>query len=140
MTILASVGRAGLLLSLASWSACVDAPPTLEPPTHQHRVTTTVSIGDQGVAPRAEVRIPVLSTIVWRNLGAAPALVEIELATCGRCETVLGFAPGPNGARSLPIAPGGIATICFHDAGTFPFTARLGDTVHTGSITVQEEP
>jgi hypothetical protein len=54
---------------------------------------------------------------------------------------VLGFAPGPNGARSLPIAPGGIATLCFHDAGTFPFTARLGGvTVHTGSITVQEEP
>ncbi|MFO1032121.1 MAG: hypothetical protein U1F60_13670 [Planctomycetota bacterium] len=140
MTILASVGRAGLFFSLASWSGCASAPPPLEPPTHQHRVTTTVSIGDHGVAPRAEVQIPVLSTIVWRNLGAAPATVEIELTTCGRCETVLGFAPGPNGARSLPIAPGGIATICFHETGTFPFTARLGDTVHTGSITVQEEP
>lgn len=140
MTILASVGRAGLFLALASWSACAGAPPPLEPPTHQHRVTTTVSIGSSGVAPRAQVQIPVLSTIVWRNLGAEPLTVEIQLATCGRCETVLGFAPGPNGARSLPIAPGGIATLCFHDAGTFPFTARLGDTVHTGSITVQEEP
>lgn len=140
MTTLASIGRAGLFLALAFWSACAEAPPPLDPPIHQHRVTTTVSIGDGGVAPRADVRIPVLSTIVWRNLGAAPATIEIELATCGRCETVLGFAPGPNGARSLPIAPGGIATLCFHDTGTFPFTARLGDTVHTGSITVQEEP
>lgn len=136
MTIFASVGRAGLFFALASWSACAGTPP----PIHQYRVTTTVSIGSFGVAPRTDVQIPVLSTVVWRNLGAAPVTVEIELATCGRCETVLGFAPGPNGARSVPIAPGGIATLCFHDAGTFPFTARLGDTVHTGTITVQEEP
>lgn len=103
-------------------------------------MTTTVSVGNRGVAPHADVHIPVLSTLVWRNLGDAPLTVEIELTTCGKCETVLGFSPGPNGAKSLPIAPGAVATICFHQVGTFPYTVRLGESEHRGSVTVQEEP
>ena len=110
------------------------------PPPHVHRITTTVSVTDDALLPHADVRIPNASTIVWRNRGSAPLHVDIDIVTCGGCETVMGFHGDPTGAHSTDVAPGAIATICFHQLGTFPFRARIGDHEHRGTITVAEAP
>ncbi len=73
---------------------------------------------------------------MWRNGGGGPLQVDIDAAACGECETVLGFHPGEHGARSVAIAPGSVATICFHDQGVFPFVARLGGNGLRGTIRV----
>ncbi len=48
----------------------------------------------------------------------------------------MGFAPDPDGARSVALAPGSVASICFHDEGSFPFVAKLGVGEQRGTITV----
>jgi hypothetical protein len=126
------------------WSALLAACTTRpEPATgtadHVHRVTTTITLTDTAVLPSPTVDIPNLSTVVWRNRGTAPVQVEIAATTCGGCETVLGFAPAANGARSVAIAPGCVASICFHVQGSFPFVARSGDRDQRGTIRVGAE-
>lgn len=103
---------------------------------HAHRITTTVTVTDTEVLPTASVDIPVLSTVVWRNRGTRPLQIDIEATSCGSCETVMGFEATTNGARSLAIAPGSVATICFHTVGEFPFVAQGGERRHTGVIRV----
>jgi hypothetical protein len=130
----------GFLFGLLS-SGCASAPAeSAAPAPHVHRITTTVSVTDDALLPHADVRIPDASTIVWRNRGSAPLHVDIDIVTCGGCETVMGFHGDPKGAHSTDIAPGAIATICFHQLGTFGFTARIGDHEHRGTITVTEAP
>jgi hypothetical protein len=123
------------LLCLA---CCTTRPePAVGAGDHVHRITTTVTVTDTAVLPTADVDIPVFSTVVWRNRGTGPMHVAIEAAACGRCETVLGFEPSATGARSLAIAPGSVATICFHERGNFPFVVSgAGD--RRGTIRVGE--
>ena len=124
----------GLILA----AGCASAPDETTPRAHVHRVTTTVSVTDDALLPRADVHIPNASTIVWRNRGTAPLHVDIDIVTCGGCETVMGFHGDPTGAHSTEVAPGAIATICFHKLGTFAYRARIGDHEHRGTITVAD--
>lgn len=103
---------------------------------HTHRITTTVTVTDAAILPTAEVEIPVFSSVVWRNRGSAPLEVAIEATSCGTCETVLGFAPADHGVRSVAIAPGSVATICFHELGRFAFVTKIGGNERRGEIVV----
>jgi hypothetical protein len=101
-----------------------------------HTHTATVTVTDRDLLPDPVVAIPTFATIVWRNLASAPLTIEVQAAACHECDTVLGFAPIDAGARSVAVAPAGIATLCFHDAGTFAYVARAGDVEHHGVIQV----
>lgn len=124
---------ASFLLLLA---ACASPAPIQD---HTHRITTTVTITDAALLPAATVPIPVFSTVVWRNRSSAPAEIAVTAATCGTCETVMGFAPGDGGARSVAVAPGAVATLCFHQPGSYPFTASTGGQQLQGTIVVRGE-
>jgi hypothetical protein len=114
------------------------ATPAHEP--HEHTITTTITVTDDAVLPQAVVPIPVVSSLVWRNRGTAPLEVSIRMTTCGGCETVMGFRAVADGARAMEIAPGAIATICFHERGAFPFVARIGGAEYRGEIRVGDAP
>jgi hypothetical protein len=77
--------------------------------------------------------------VVWRNRSTQPAQIAVTAATCGSCETVMGFAPAEDGARSVAVAPGSVATLCFHRPGSFVFTATSGATELQGTIVVGAE-
>ncbi|MBL8756237.1 MAG: hypothetical protein JNK15_23280 [Planctomycetes bacterium] len=102
-------------------------------------MTTTVTVTEAGVMPLADVRIPAFSTVVWRNAASVPLRIAIDAAACPDCETVLGFAGSAAGAHAAAVAPGQVATLCFHDAGTFPFVLQLGGREHRGTIVVEGE-
>ena len=123
-------------LSLAIAAAC-SAPPGID--GHRHRHTVTLTIADQAMFPAAEVTIPAFATVVWRNGGTLPIVVEVEAAACNACETVLGFAPTDQGVRSVSIPPQGVATLCFHEAGRFAFLARGNGADQHGIIVVGGE-
>jgi hypothetical protein len=122
-------------LLAAAVAACAAAPPPVAI-AHQHRVATTVTVTDDAILPAARVVIPRMSSLVWRNAGSAPLEVSIAAATCGGCDTVFGFRPVAEGSRCTAIAPGAVAAICFHEDGTFPFTARSGGRERTGEVVV----
>lgn len=123
------------LVALALVASCAANPGSVDG-DHTHRVTTTVTVTDQAILPTANVEIPAFSSVVWRNRGSAPLEVAIEATSCGTCETVLGFAPAAHGVRSVAIAPGSVATICFHEVGRFPFVTRIGSDERRGEIVV----
>lgn len=127
------------LLALLLFSASCSSPPPAVA-DHRHRTTTTLTITAAAVLPMATVTIPAWSSVVWRNRGDQPLEVSIRAAACPACETVMGFAAAADGARSIAIAPGAVASICFHDVGTFPFVATLGGVTHRGEIRVAEAP
>jgi hypothetical protein len=124
-----------LLAAAAVAAGCGSAPPDGSA-EHRHRTTTTLTVTDDAILPSARVVIPTFSSVVWRNRASVPLEVTIDATTCGRCDTVLGFTPSPNGARCTAIAPGSVASICFHADGTFPFKTRLGGSERTGEIVV----
>lgn len=121
----------GLLLVLAA--ACSAAPVV---DGHRHRHTVTLTVGETAMLPAAEVAIPAFATVIWRNDGKVPIVVEVEAAACNACETVLGFAATEHGVRSVAIPPQGVATLCFHDAGRFSFLARGNGADQHGTIVV----
>lgn len=125
----------GLLLGLAV--ACSSAPAA---DGHRHRHTVTLTVGEQALLPSAEVAIPAFATVVWRNGGTAPIVVEVDAAACNACETVLGFAATEQGVRSVRIPPQGVATLCFHDAGRFSFRALGNGGDQHGTIVVGGAP
>lgn len=120
--------------------ACDSAPPAVANTPHTHQHTTMVTVTDSSVLPSPTVKIPLLSTVVWRNRATAPVQIEVIAASCGGCDTVLGFTPGTTGARTAAVSPGAIASLCFHYAGSYPFVARTGNTELRGSIEVGGEP
>ncbi len=130
-------GRLAGFLTATLLAACGAAP---EPAGHVHRVTTTVTVTDDGLLPAATVTIPVFSTVVWRNRGTHPLAVKVEATACPSCDTVFGFVTGEDGARSVSLEPGAVATLCFHGQGSFPFVARVGDHEHRGVIEVGGMP
>lgn len=109
---------------------------TAAPGGHVHRHTATVTVTENGLLPGPTVSIPTFATVVWRNRGTHDLTIEVDAATCPDCDTVLGFAAGDHGARSTTVSPGAVVTLCFHEAGTFPYTARLGGVELRGSIDV----
>lgn len=129
--------RSALPLAIAL-AACTSAPATPVDAPHTHQHTTMVTVTDQALLPSPTVKIPILSTVVWRNRSQAPLRVEVETASCGGCDTVMGFTPGTKGARTAEVAPGAIATLCFHQLGSFPFVAHTGANELRGCIEVGE--
>lgn len=121
----------GLLLGIVA--ACSTAP---EVGGHRHRHTVTLTVAAQELLPAAELAIPTFATVVWRNGGAVPIVVEVDAAACNACETVLGFTATEHGVRSVSIPPQGVATLCFHDAGRFTFLARGNGADQHGMIVV----
>lgn len=114
-------------------AACASETPIQD---HAHRITTTVTITDSELLPTPTVPIPAFSTVVWRNRSTQPAQIAVTAATCGSCETVMGFAPSEAGARSVAVAPGAVATLCFHQQGHFAFVAKTGASELQGTIVV----
>ena len=114
-------------------AACASEPPIQD---HTHRITTTVTITDTQLLPMPTVPIPVFSTVVWRNRSSQPVQIAVLAATCGKCETVMGFAPAEDGARSVAVAPGAVATLCFHQQGNFVFAAKSDANELQGTIVV----
>ena len=123
-----------------TFAACGSSPEAAIDAPHNHQHTTMVTVTDDAVLPSPAVKIPILSTVVWRNRGNAPMRIEVAAASCGGCDTVLGFTPVTKGARSADVAPGAIATLCFHQAGVFPFVAHVGSTELRGTIEVAAAP
>ena len=117
------------------------SPPAAPPNTlpHSHRGTTTLTVTAAAILPATEVRIPVMSTLVWRNRTDRPLQIDIAAAACNECDTVLGFTAAGSGARAINLPPGGIATLCFHDPGVFAYATRSGDSVRDGTIRVEGE-
>ncbi|MBP8302267.1 MAG: hypothetical protein KA020_18020 [Planctomycetes bacterium] len=125
------------LVSLVLLAGCAATPP-IHP--HRHRSTATVTLTNTAVLPTPHVSIPAFATIVWRNGGTTPIQIEVQKAVCNECDTVLGFLPDPLGARSVVLAPQGVATLCFHDEGEFAFVARGAGTEQRGVIHVGAHP
>lgn len=126
------------LVGAAMAASCAVRPDTAA--DHSHRVTTTVTVTDAAILPAATLAIPAFSTVVWRNRGSRPLEIAIEATSCGVCDTVLGFHQAEHGVRSVAIAPGSVASICFHDVGNFPFIARSGGDERHGAIVVGGAP
>lgn len=121
-----------VLLALGT-TACSTPPP---PVGHVHRHSATVIVTEAELLPSPAITIPAFATVVWRNRSAQPMTVEVAAAACPECDTVLAFTAGERGARSTRIAPGAVATLCFHEPGMFAFTAQLGDVTHRGTVEV----
>jgi hypothetical protein len=127
------------LVAMALIASCATAPdqPLAD---HVHRITTTVTVTDSAILPAPTVAIPAFSSVVWRNRGSQPLEVSIAATVCGQCETVLGFQNAERGVHSVAIAPGSVASLCFHKAGKFPFVAKVGATEQHGEIVVGGGP
>jgi len=122
------------LVLTAVLSGCASPPPAS--PTHAHTHTATVTVTERGLLPEPAVSIPTFATVVWRNSARVPLTIDVTAATCHECDTVMGFTNVATGARSVAVAPGGITTLCFHDAGTFAYVVHVGDAAHAGVIQV----
>lgn len=122
-------------------AACASGPePTDVEIGHNHRITTLVTVTGDALLPGADVRIPAMSTVVWRNVAAVPLTIDVDSTTCASCETVLGFRSKERGAGCRAVAPGGVASLCFHEAGSFPFVVHLEDRELRGTIVVGAAP
>ena len=118
-------------------AACGTAP---EPAGHVHCFTTTITVTADALLPASTVSIPAMSTVVWRNKSPQDLTIEFQSMSCPGCDTVFAFAAGPNGARAATIAPGAVATMCFHEAGSYPFVVHAGGRDRTGAIEVGGAP
>lgn len=121
-------------LLLALLCGCATAPK--DTGHHAHAHTATITVTATGLQPGATVVVPTFATVVWQNRTGAPLEVAVDGAGCNDCDTVLGFAAAGQGARALAIAPGAVATLCFHDAGSFGFVARGDAGEWRGAIEV----
>lgn len=100
-----------------------------------------VTVTGEALLPGTEVRIPTMSTVVWRNVAATPLTIDVESTTCASCETVVGFrSKAEAGAGCRSVAPGGVVSLCFHDPGSFPFVVHLADRDLRGTIVVGATP
>lgn len=106
---------------------------------HSHRSSITATITADAVLPTETITIPSFSAVVWRNRAGNSAAITIHTASCGTCETILGFQPVPQGARAAAVRPESVASICFHDAGTFHYTVEVGGRTLQGTIVVEGE-
>ncbi|MEZ6038402.1 MAG: hypothetical protein R3F29_13040 [Planctomycetota bacterium] len=130
--------RLALTALAAAVAACSSAPPQPPAPNRPHLHTATVSITGEALLPAAKVSVPAMSTVVFRNRTAQPFAVDIDQVVCQRCDTVLGFEPAGGGARCDTGAAHGVATLCFHDPGTFPFVVTVGDRTFDGIVEVTQ--
>ncbi len=133
-----------LVLTLLALAAC-SATPMAEPPrgaadtAHAHLASAFVLLdgSTRGLGPSASLRMdqePFAKlhrgeTLFFRNPDPSRFLqvrIDGDFRGCAQCVTVTGFACLEDGAQSRAIEPGGIATLCFHDAGRFEVQIRGG--------------
>ncbi len=119
-----STARRWLALSLVWLSTACGSTPLAGNP---HFAAATVTITADGLRPEAEVRIAPYGTIAFRN-ELPTGNVEIEVARpfapSANCSTTLNFAAAGPASTTPAIPPHGLASICFHAAGAFPFVVR----------------
>lgn len=130
--------RLSLLPQIFLLAAC--AAPT---PATPHVAAETVTITDTGLLPAPTVHVPRFGAVLFRN--AAPSAtcevtVDRPLAPTRACSTTLGFADHGLRTRTEPLPPRGIASLCFHDEGTFPFAVVVGGRTFEGTIVVGGRP
>ena len=102
-----------------STAAVAGAPP--------HSATVTVTATASGLQPQSSVAIPAFGTVVFKNgMPSGDVVVQVarKLDQSENCATSLAFHDEGNGTVSQPIPPQAITALCFHDAGSFPFTMR----------------
>ena len=144
MPVRGSPGRRGaVLLSCAlPWFATACAAPAA-PAVHEHFATATVSVTEQGLQPADAVVLPAFGVVVWRNaLPAGAITIEVESAfpLCEQCSTVVNFESVDDHSRSSPVAPQAIASLCFHQAGTFRYVVHTPAGDRPGSVRIGGAP
>lgn len=116
-------------------AACAAAPLPQTP----HVSSLTVSASENGLRPAGDVAIEQFGTVVFRNArrqGAIEVAIEREFAPSANCSTTLQFAAKGDQSVSLPLDPGGVATLCFHEPGTFPFEIATPEGPLRGTVVV----
>lgn len=122
-------------LALALFGVACSAP---GPARDEHFAARTLTITADGILPAPAASLPVFGVLVFRNATAAPIEIRVQapFPPCAQCSTVLGFQDeaGHGVARSVPAQ--GVASLCFHDAGRFPFVVKTAAGERTGSVAV----
>jgi len=111
--------------------------------TPPHFATQTITVTAAGLRPGGEVRIPAFGTVVFKNeLAEGDVVVRIArpFEPSENCSTSLGFTGAGVESASKPIPPRGVAALCFHDAGAFPFTVQAPGGEWRGTIAVGGAP
>jgi hypothetical protein len=129
--------RAALLLSAAFAAACGSAGPVAGAPPHFATMTVTATAG--ALQPQSRVVIPAFGTVVFKNgLPSGDVVVQVarNLDQSENCATSLAWHDVGKDTVSDPIPPQAITALCFHDAGSFPFTMRTPSGELQGVIEV----
>ncbi|MCA8949763.1 MAG: hypothetical protein KDE27_09690 [Planctomycetes bacterium] len=124
-----------LLLLFAGCAGAPDAE-AMHDAARAHRYTATVTVTADALLPTADIAIPAFSTVLFRNGTEQTITVDVHAAACNDCDTVLGFEPSVDGVRSAPIAPGAVATLCFHEGGEFRYVANGIEPALAGIVRV----
>jgi ABC-type transporter lipoprotein component MlaA len=122
---------------LAILGAC-----SVAPTAHPDRsASVTLTLTAAGLQPQPNVRLPQFGTLVFRNQRGEPVDVSVArpFAPSANCSTALHFAA--DGAMSVAHGVRGdnLASLCFHEAGTFPFVISDGKTQWRGIVEVAPE-
>ncbi|MBK8978703.1 MAG: hypothetical protein IPM29_22625 [Planctomycetes bacterium] len=130
--------RSTVLAAALVCAACGSVAP--DHPDHFDSVTVTVT--DTGLAPADVVHVPRFGTVVFRSaVAGAPIDVAVARPIGGSapCSTLLGFADEGGRSAAHGIAGAGFASLCFHDAGRFPFVVEVGGRELHGTVVVDAE-
>jgi hypothetical protein len=116
-------------------AACAGSPL----PENPHFSSQTVTVTDRGLQPGAELAIADFGTVVFRN-GRSAGDVAIAIARpfepSAQCSTTLQFFAQESQSVSLPLSPHGVASICFHESGSFPFVVTTPEGELRGTVIV----
>jgi hypothetical protein len=132
--------RPALVLALALLPcACASSSST------PHLRTVTLTVADAGIQPGPDVTIPRFATVVFRHgLSDRDATFEVSvdrpLEPSEPCSTTLNFLATGARSQSAPIGARDIASLCFHDAGVFPYVIRAGAREMRGTVRVGGAP
>lgn len=87
--------------------------------------TIAVELRDDGPYPKRVVLQPG-TTVIWKNVGSSAVQVNfIGKAISTTCKAPRGFSIGGKGVyTSSPIAPGGIASLCFLEPELYVYEVR----------------
>ena len=87
--------------------------------------TMSINITESSIAPKRLVLYPG-ATVIWKNIGTVPVQVHfIGKAISTTCKAPRGFSIGGKGVySSSPIAPGGIASLCFLEPELYVYEIR----------------
>jgi len=112
---------------------------SVQPSTHVLAAAETVTVTDGALLPSNELHLPQYGSVVFRNgrgSGDIEVALDRELGASQRCATTLHFEAVGHGAVARALPPHGIATICFHEPGTFPFVVRSAGGELRGTVVV----